>query len=236
MTQFEQFGAGSQQFQPQGIFGGNPGGPFGGAQSGGPFGGGQIGQPAGGFSGGLQSFGAESGGGYQGLQQHPLLHAILQQPALAQQFLQSHPAVQAALQDPQAAAQLVQQHPLQQQALQHPLLARQIMQQHPLLHQVLQQRLMQQMQQGQQQQQQQPQQGQGGMAPQGWLGNLIGQYGQPAGAAIGSWLGNQGIGSAIGGAASQLGQMLPFGSDPYAAYAQQAQNPYSQGAPGYTVH
>jgi hypothetical protein len=80
---------------------------------------------------------------------------------------------------------------------------------------------MQQMQQIQQQQQQQQQPGAGGMSPQGWFGNLAGQYAQPIGAALGGWLGNQGAGSAIGGAIGQLGQMLPFGADPYSAWLQQ---------------
>jgi hypothetical protein len=78
-----------------------------------------------------------------------------------------------------------------------------------------------------QQQMQQPfqqpfqQQGQGGISPQGWFGNLVGQYAQPAGSTIGGWLGNQGLGGAIGGAVGQLGQMLPFGADPYSAWLQQ---------------
>jgi hypothetical protein len=59
------------------------------------------------------------------------------------------------------------------------------------------------------------------MSPQGWFGNLVGQYAQPIGSALGGMLGNQGIGSAIGGAAGQLGQMLPFGADPYSAWLQQ---------------
>ena len=102
------------------------------------------------------------------------------------------------------------------------------------------QRLLQQVQQLQQQLQQQQQQyaqlaqsvgqqqaqagQQGQIAPQGWLGNLIGQVGQPLGGAIGGMFGNSQLGSSIGGIAGQLGRMLPFGADPVAqAYAQQAQ-------------
>jgi hypothetical protein len=70
--------------------------------------------------------------------------------------------------------------------------------------------------------QQQLQQGQ--LAPQGWIGNLIGQVGQPLGGAIGGIFGQSGLGSTIGGAAAQLGRLLPFGADPIsAAYAQQQQ-------------
>ena len=66
--------------------------------------------------------------------------------------------------------------------------------------------------------------GQGQIAPQGWLGNLIGQVGQPLGQAIGGAFGNAGLGGTIGGVAGQLGRMLPFGSDPVSqAYLQQAQ-------------
>jgi hypothetical protein len=61
------------------------------------------------------------------------------------------------------------------------------------------------------------------MQPQGWFGNLVGQYAQPIGSTVGGWLGNQGIGSTIGGIAGQLGQMLPFGVDPYTAWVQQQQ-------------
>ncbi len=74
----------------------------------------------------------------------------------------------------------------------------------------------------QQQLQQQMQQGQ--LAPQGWIGNLIGQVGQPLGSAIGGIFGHAGLGGTIGGAAGQLGRLLPFGADPVtAAYAQQQQ-------------
>ncbi|MDL2357408.1 MAG: hypothetical protein QFF03_19310, partial [Pseudomonadota bacterium] len=78
----------------------------------------------------------------------------------------------------------------------------------------------------QQQAQQQAQQGQPGqagqIAPQGWFGNLIGQVGQPLGAAIGDVFGNSGLGGTIGSTVGQLGRMLPFGVDPLAAaYAQQ---------------
>jgi hypothetical protein len=199
MMEFQQSGYGQQQFQPQGMIGGGFGG--------------QIGQGGGGIS--------------QFLEQHPLLQQIAQHPVLARQFLASHPLLQQALQNPQAAQQLVQQYPMLQQALQHPLLAQTVMQAHPMLQQALQQQLLQQLQQlQQQQQQQQPQQfqqpgGGQGISPQGWFGNLVSQFAQPAGGALGGLLGNQGIGSAIGGAVGQLGQMLPFGADPYSSWLQQ---------------
>src|SRR5262245_42036222 len=47
------------------------------------------------------------------------------------------------------------------------------------------------------------------LAPQGVVGNLLSQLGQPFGGAIGGALGNQGLGSAIGGLASKLGSFLP---------------------------
>ena len=62
------------------------------------------------------------------------------------------------------------------------------------------------------------------IAPQGFLGNLLGQVGQPLGGAIGSAFGNQGLGSQLGGAVGQLGRFLPFSVDPLAAaLAQQGQ-------------
>ena len=69
-------------------------------------------------------------------------------------------------------------------------------------------------------QQQQMQQ----LSPQGWIGNLIGQVGQPLGGAIGGLFGQSGLGNQIGGIASQLGRMLPFSADPMQqAYGQQQQ-------------
>ena len=65
---------------------------------------------------------------------------------------------------------------------------------------------------------------QGQLAPQGWLGNLIGNIAQPIATTIGGHFGNAGLGSTIGGWAGQAARMLPFGADPVAAaYAQQAQ-------------
>lgn len=75
-----------------------------------------------------------------------------------------------------------------------------------------QQMLQQQIQQQQLQELQQAQLGQ--LAPQGWLGNLIGQVGRPLGGAIGGMFGNAGLGSTIGGVAGQLGSMLPFSASP----------------------
>ncbi len=60
------------------------------------------------------------------------------------------------------------------------------------------------------------------LSPQGWVGNLIGQVGQPLGGAIGGLFGQSGLGNQIGGVASQLGRMLPFSADPMQqAYQQQ---------------
>src|SRR6476659_10157803 len=55
------------------------------------------------------------------------------------------------------------------------------------------------------------------LAPQGFFGNLLGQVGAPLGSAIGGAFGNQGLGQAIGGAASQLGRFLPFDAGPQLA-------------------
>ncbi len=114
--------------------------------------------------------------------------------------------------DPTIAAQQQQQQPavVQQQLMQHiQQLQQQLQQQQQQYHQLLQMIAQQQGQQGQ-------------IAPQGWLGNLIGTVGQPLGGAIGGLFGNSGLGSTIGGVAGQIGRMLPFGADPVAqAYAQQ---------------
>lgn len=64
------------------------------------------------------------------------------------------------------------------------------------------------------------------MSPQGWIGNLIGQVGQPLGGAIGGLFGQSGLGNQIGGIASQLGRMLPFSADP-TQQMQQMQQGYS---------
>jgi hypothetical protein len=113
--------------------------------------------------------------------------------------------------------------------------------------QQLQQQLQQQQQAQQAQQQVQPPIGQPGnqqmqagqpgqIAPQGWFGNLIGQVGRPLGSAIGGLFGNANLGGTIGGAAGQLGQMLPFGADPVsqqiAAQQQVAQLMAQQAQPG----
>jgi len=102
-----------------------------------------------------------------------------------------------------------QVHPLQQQQQQQQLL--QQLQQLQQLHQFVQQQL----QALQGQQGQQAGQGQGQFAPQGLIGNTIAQFGQPVGSYIGGQLGNQQLGSTIGGIAAQLGSMLPFSADPY---------------------
>ncbi len=75
------------------------------------------------------------------------------------------------------------------------------------------------------------------LAPQGMFGNLIGQLGQPLGGAIGGLFGQPGMGSQIGGIASQLGRMLPFQMDPMQqAWVQQQQQPYgTQGQQNYTA-
>ncbi|RJG15023.1 hypothetical protein D3872_14985 [Massilia cavernae] len=111
-------------------------------------------------------------------------------------------------------------------------LQQQLQQQVQQLHQQYQQQLAQLI---AQQQQQQAQQLQGQLGPQGWFGNLIGQVGRPLGGAIGGLFGNAQLGNTIGGAAGQLGQMLPFSVDPMAAaYAQQAQLAAQQGMPQYS--
>ncbi len=245
-------GMGDQQFAPQGFLGGMFGAPLGGLLGrgiGGLLGnsqlGNQIGQIAGGIGGSLLPFGADP---VQQAQQQQMLQQQLQQQQL-QQLQQAQLAQQLAPQgwlgniigqvgrplggaiggmfgnagmgstiggvaghlgrllpfgaDPSVMAQQPIQHV--QQLLQHV------------------QQLQQQLQQYQQLVQQIAQQGgQSQMAPQGWLGNLIGQVGQPLGGAIGGMFGNSGLGSTIGGVAGQLGRMLPFGADPVSqAYAQQ---------------
>ena len=65
------------------------------------------------------------------------------------------------------------------------------------------------------------------LAPQGVIGDALGQLGGPLGGWIGGRFGNQGLGQQIGGIAGQLGRLLPFeagpqGYDPYAQYQQQA--------------
>jgi len=232
-------GYGGQQLAPQGVFGGLFGAPLGGMIErgiGGMFGnsslGGQIGQMAGGIGGGLLPF-----------QNDPMMQAYAQQMQQQQQ--------QQLMQQLQQLQQMQQQQPQEQQGQQQiapqgffgnllgqigqPLggaiggifgqsgLGSQIggaagqlgrllpFQQDP-------------MQSYAQQQGQQGQQGQQQLAPQGFVGNLIGQYGQPAGSAIGGLFGQAGLGGQIGGIASQLGRLLPFQQDPIAqAYAQLAQ-------------
>ena len=51
-------------------------------------------------------------------------------------------------------------------------------------------------------------------APQGVVGNLLGQLGPSLGGTLGGWLGNQALGQQLGGLAGQLGPMLPFGAAP----------------------
>jgi hypothetical protein len=101
------------------------------------------------------------------------------------------------------AQQIAQQQALQQQ-----------------LQQLAQQQQLQQLAQQQQQLQQlgQHQLGQQQFAPQGWIGNLIGQIGQPVGTAIGGLYGQPALGGQIGSIAAQIGRLLPFQVDP----AQQA--------------
>lgn len=95
--------------------------------------------------------------------------------------------------------------------------------------QVLQQQLQQTLQQIQQQQavlqQQLAQQG-GQIAPQGWVGNAIAQYARPVGGFIGEQLGNQGLGSAIGNVAKELGRYVPFSADPYGQQQQFGGQPH----------
>lgn len=66
------------------------------------------------------------------------------------------------------------------------------------------------------------------------LGEVLNTRCSPLGGAIGGMFGNASLCSSIGGAAGQLGQMLPFGTDPItAAYAQQGQLAQQQGMPQY---
>lgn len=64
-----------------------------------------------------------------------------------------------------------------------------------------------------------------GLAPQGLFGGMLGgPVGGMIGRGIGGWLGNPTIGAQIGQIAGGIGvSMLPFQSDPMAAYAQQLQ-------------
>lgn len=54
----------------------------------------------------------------------------------------------------------------------------------------------------------------GQLTPLGFWGNLLGSVAQPIGGAIGGLLGNQQLGSTLGGLAGQLGRLMPFGVDP----------------------
>ena len=215
-------GYGGQQLAPQGFFGGLLGAPLGGMIGrglGGMFGnaalGGQIGQMAGGIGGGLLPF-----------QVDPMMQAYAQQ--LQQQQMQQLQQ----LQQPQGQQQIAPQgffgnllgqigQPLGgaiggifgQSGLGSQIggaagqLGRLLpFQQDPTQAYAQQQAAMSQ------------------LAPQGWIGNLIGQYGQPAGSAIGGLFGQSGLGGQIGGIAGQLGRLLPFQQDPISqAYAQLAQ-------------
>ena len=213
MNEFQQLGvgpqAGQQQYQPelapQGFFGSVFGAPLGGLIGrgiGGLFGnaqlGGQIGQAAGGIGGGFLPLSADP---YQQLQQQQL-----------QQLLQAQQAQQAQGQlSPQgwfgnALSQFGR--PLGgliggiagNQQLGNTIggIASQVGGMLPFSVDPYQ------MQQGQQ----------GQLAPQGWFGNAISQFGKPLGGLIGGIAGNPQLGSTIGGIASQLGGMLPFAAGP----------------------
>jgi hypothetical protein len=69
-----------------------------------------------------------------------------------------------------------------------------------------------------------------GYAPQGWIGNLIGQIGQPVGTAIGGLHGQPVLGGQIGSIAAQIGRLLPFQADPaqQALVQQMAQQQWAQ--------
>ena len=64
-----------------------------------------------------------------------------------------------------------------------------------------------------------------GLAPQGLFGGMLGgPVGGMIGRGIGGWLGNPALGAQIGQIAGGIGgSLLPFQSDPMAAYAQQLQ-------------
>ena len=246
-------GYGGQSLMPQGLFGGLFGAPLGGMIGrgiGGLFGnaglGGQIGQMAGGIGGGLLPF-----------QSDPMLQAYLQQsmqpstqgqmPSPVQQLAPQgwvgnligqygQPAGSAigglfgqsglGGQIGGIAGQLGRLLPFQQDPISQAYA--QLAQQMQQLQQQMQQ--LQQLQQVHQWQGQQGQQSQAGQqfAPQGFFGNLLGQIGQPLGGVIGGLFGQSGLGSQIGGAAGQLGRLLPFQMDPS---QQQAWSQLQQSAP-----
>ena len=63
----------------------------------------------------------------------------------------------------------------------------------------------------------------GQLAPQGFFGNVLGQFAGPAGQAIGGWFGQPQVGGQIGQALGSLGHLLPFQAVPM---------PIHQGLPG----
>ena len=63
----------------------------------------------------------------------------------------------------------------------------------------------------------------GQLTPQGFFGNLLGQFAGPAGQAIGGWFGQPQVGGQLGQALGSLGHLLPFQAVPM---------PIQQGFPG----
>jgi hypothetical protein len=236
MNEFQNVGyGGGQQLAPQGIFGGMLGAPLGGLAGrgiGGLFGnpqlGSQIGQAAGGIGGGLLPFGTDpvaAAHAQQQLQQQLLQQQLQQQQLQQLQQLQQQQGQMGQQMSPQGwIGNLIGQagQPLGsaiggvfgQPGLGSSIgnVAGQIGRMlpfgaDPIAAAYAQQQLQQQLQQAQQAQQ-------GQLSPQGWVGNLIGQVGQPLGGAIGGIFGQSGLGSSIGNVAGQLGRLLPFGADP----------------------
>jgi hypothetical protein len=59
--------------------------------------------------------------------------------------------------------------------------------------------------------------GGGQLAPQGAIGNFLGQVGGPMGGALGGWLGNPQLGQQLGQGLGNLATLLPFQVDPLTA-------------------
>lgn len=229
-----------QQLAPQGWLGSMIGAPLGGLAGraiGGLFDnpqlGGQIGQYAGGIGGGLLPPSAGPGQGFgQGGQQQAFGGQVASQAwpgdllggllgnigivktaiTLLNSLAGLLPVVASALPPGSPIAQRLQQvHQVLQQLQQVFHLQSQQGMQPQMLQQPFQQQQPQQIGQGLQ-----GQQAQGQLAPQGWLGDALGQVGRPLGGLIGGIAGNQqlgntigGISSALGGAAAILGRSFP---------------------------
>lgn len=254
-----------QQLAPQGWLGSMIGAPLGGLAGraiGGLFDnpqlGGQIGQYAGGIGGSFLPLSAGPGQGFgQGGQQQAFGGQVAPQAwpgdllggllgnigivktaiTLLNSLAGLLPVVASALPPGSPIAQRLQQvHQVLQQLQQVFHLQSQQGMQPQMLQQPFQQQQPQQIGQGLQ-----GQQAQGQLAPQGWLGDALGQVGRPLGGLIGGIAGNQQLGNTIGGISSALGGLLPFSADPFqlqqlafqqALQAQQGQAGAQQFQPG----